>query len=215
VKLSVQEARETGKKVIEATGIAKSYGDLKVVRDFSIRIARGDRVGIVGPNGAGKTTLINLLTGTLPPDTGSVHLGTNLEVATLDQRRESLDPEASVATTLTGGRGDAVIIGGESRHVIGYMKDFLFKPEQARTPVKALSGGERGRLLLASALAHPSNLLVLDEPTNDLDLETLDLLQGMLASYSGTLLLVSHDHDFLDRTLTLVIAFEGEGRWIE
>jgi ABC transport system ATP-binding/permease protein len=212
VKLSVQEAKETGKKVIEAKGIAKSYGDLKVVRDFSIRIARGDRVGIVGPNGAGKTTLINLLTGILPPDTGSVHLGTNLEVATLDQRRESLDPEASVAATLTGVRGDAV---GESRHVIGYMKDFLFKPEQARTPVKALSGGERGRLLLARALAHPSNLMVLDEPTNDLDLETLDLLQEMLASYPGTLLLVSHDRDFLDRTLTSVIAFEGGGRWIE
>jgi ABC transport system ATP-binding/permease protein len=216
VKLSVQGAKETGKKVIEARGIAKSYGDLKVVvRDFSIKIARGDRVGIVGPNGAGKTTLINLLTGTLPPDTGSVHLGTNLEVATFDQGCESLDPEASVATTLTGGRGDAVIIGGESRHVIGYMKDFLFKPEQARTPVKALSGGERGRLLLARALAHPSNLMVLDEPTNDLDLETLDLLQEMLASYPGTLLLVSHDRDFLDRTLTSVIAFEGEGRWIE
>jgi len=212
VKLSVQEAKETGKKVIEAKGIAKSYGDLKVVRDFSIRIARGDRVGIVGPNGAGKTTLINLLTGILPPDTGSVHLGTNLEVATLDQGRESLDPEASVAATLTGVRGDAV---GESRHVIGYMKDFLFKPEQARTPVKALSGGERGRLLLARALAHPSNLMVLDEPTNDLDLETLDLLQEMLASYPGTLLLVSHDRDFLDRTLTSVIAFEGGGRWIE
>ncbi|MBK5197791.1 MAG: ATP-binding cassette domain-containing protein [Methyloceanibacter sp.] len=215
VKLSVQEARETGKKVIEARRIAKSYGDLKLVADFSVKIARGDRVGIVGPNGAGKTTLINLLTGTLPPDTGSVQLGTNLEIATLDQRRESLDPETSVAATLTGGGGDAVIINGESRHVIGYMKDFLFKPEQARTPVKALSGGERGRLMLAVALARPSNLLVLDEPTNDLDLETLDLLQEMLASYPGTLLLVSHDRDFLDRTVTSVIAFEGEGRWIE
>ncbi len=215
VKLSVQEARETGKKVIEARRIAKNYGDLKLVADFSVKIARGDRVGIVGPNGAGKTTLINLLTGTLPPDTGSVQLGTNLEIATLDQRRESLDPETSVAATLTGGGGDAVIINGESRHVIGYMKDFLFKPEQARTPVKALSGGERGRLMLAVALARPSNLLVLDEPTNDLDLETLDLLQEMLASYPGTLLLVSHDRDFLDRTVTSVIAFEGEGRWIE
>ena len=215
VKLSVQEAKETGKLVIEARGIAKGYGDLKVVRDLSLKIARGDRVGIVGPNGAGKTTLINMLTGTLAPDTGSVRLGTNLEIATLDQRRESLDLEATVAETLTGGRGDAVIIDGESRHVIGYMKDFLFKPEQARTPVKALSGGEKGRLILARALAHPSNLLVLDEPTNDLDLETLDLLQEMLASYPGTLLLVSHDRDFLDRTVTSVIAFEGEGRWIE
>ena len=212
VKLTVQEARETGKKVIEARRIAKSYGDLTLVRDFSIKIARGDRIGIVGPNGAGKTTLINLLTGALPPDAGSVQLGTNLEIATLDQRRESLDPEASVATTLTGGSGDQVIIDGESRHVIGYMKDFLFKPEQARTPVKALSGGERGRLLLARALAQPSNLMVLDEPTNDLDLETLDLLQEMLASYPGTLILVSHDRDFLDRTVTSVIAFEGEGK---
>ena len=215
VKLTVQEARETGKKVIEARRIAKSYGDLTVVRDFSIKIARGDRIGIVGPNGAGKTTLINLLTGALPPDTGSVQLGTNLEIATLDQKRESLDPEASVATILTGGSGDQVIIDGESRHVIGYMKDFLFKPEQARTPVKALSGGERGRLLLARALAQPSNLMVLDEPTNDLDLETLDLLQEMLAAYPGTLILVSHDRDFLDRTVTSVIAFEGEGKWIE
>ena len=185
------------------------------VRDFSIKIARGDRIGIVGPNGAGKTTLINLLTGALPPDTGTVQLGTNLEIATLDQTRESLDPEASVATILTGGSGDQVIIDGEPRHVIGYMKDFLFKPEQARTPVKALSGGERGRLLLARALAQPSNLMVLDEPTNDLDLETLDLLQEMLAAYPGTLILVSHDRDFLDRTVTSVIAFEGEGKWIE
>ena len=215
VKLSVQEAKETGKLVIEARGIAKSYGDLKLVHDLSIKIARGDRVGIVGPNGAGKTTLINMLTGALAPDTGSVRLGSNLEIATLDQRRESLDLEATVAETLTGGRGDAVIIDGQSRHVIGYMKDFLFKPEQARTPVKALSGGEKGRLILARALALPSNLLVLDEPTNDLDLETLDLLQEMLASYPGTLLLVSHDRDFLDRTVTSVIAFEGEGRWIE
>ena len=201
--------------MIEARRIAKSYGDLAVLRDFSVKIARGDRIGIVGPNGAGKTTLINLLTGALPPDTGHVQLGTNLEIATLYQTRESLDPEASVATILTGGSGDQVIIDGEPRHVIGYMKDFLFKPEQARTPVKALSGGERGRLLLARALAQPSNLMVLDEPTNDLDLETLDLLQEMLAAYPGTLILVSHDRDFLDRTVTSVIAFEGEGRWIE
>jgi ABC transport system ATP-binding/permease protein len=215
VKLSVQEAGETGKKVIEARRIAKSYGDLDLVRDFSIKIARGDRVGIVGPNGAGKTTLINLLTGALAPDAGSIKLGTNLEVATLDQRRERLDLETSLAATLTGGSGDAVIVNGESRHVIGYMRDFLFEPEQAQTPVKALSGGERGRLMLAVALAHPSNLLVLDEPTNDLDLETLDVLQEMLASYPGTVLLVSHDRDFLDRTVTSVIAFEGNGRWIE
>jgi len=215
VKLTVQEARETGRKVIEARRIAKSYGELALVRDFSIKIARGDRIGIVGPNGAGKTTLVNLLTGMLLPDVGSVQFGTNLEIAMLDQKRESLDPDASVATILTGGSGDQIIIDGEPRHVIGYMKDFLFKPEQARTPVKALSGGERGRLLLAKALAQPSNLMVLDEPTNDLDLETLDLLQEMLAAYPGTLILVSHDRDFLDRTVTSVIAFEGDGKWIE
>jgi ATP-binding cassette subfamily F protein uup len=215
VKLTLQEAGETGRKVIEARHIAKSFGGVPIVRDFSIKIARGDRVGIVGPNGAGKTTLINMLIGTLAPDSGQVKLGTNLEIATLDQRRESLDPDTSVAATLTGGRGDAVIINGESRHVIGYMRDFLFKPEQAQTPVKALSGGEKGRLLLARALAQPSNLMVLDEPTNDLDLETLDLLQEMLASYPGTLLLVSHDRDFLDRTVTSVIASEGDGRWTE
>ena len=214
VKLSVQEAKETGKLVIEAERIAKSYGELAVVRDFSVKIARGDRIGIVGPNGAGKTTLINMLTGALAPDTGYVRLGPNLEIATLDQRRESLDPEATLAATLTGGSGDTVIIDGVPRHVTSYMKDFLFKPEQARSPVKALSGGERGRLI-ARALVHPSNLLVLDEPTNDLDLETLDLLQEMLAAYPGTLILVSHDRDFLDRTVTSVIAFKDEGRWFE
>jgi ATP-binding cassette subfamily F protein uup len=215
VKLTVQEAQEAGRLVIEAKAVTKSYGDLTPVRDLSVKIARGDRIGIVGPNGAGKTTLINLLTGALAPDSGRVRLGTNLEIATLDQRRESLDPEATLAATLTGGRGDTVIIDGMPRHVTSYMKDFLFKPEQARTPVKALSGGERGRLMIARALVRPSNFLVLDEPTNDLDLETLDLLQEMLASYPGTLLLVSHDRDFLDRTVTSVIAFEGEGRWIE
>jgi ATP-binding cassette subfamily F protein uup len=215
VKLTVQEAQEAGRLVIEAKAVTKSYGDLTPVRDLSVKIARGDRIGIVGPNGAGKTTLINLLTGALAPDTGRVRLGTNLEIATLDQRRESLDPEATLAATLTGGRGDTVIIDGAPRHVTSYMKDFLFKPEQARTPVKALSGGERGRLMIARALVRPSNHLVLDEPTNDLDLETLDLLQEMLASYPGTLLLVSHDRDFLDCTVTSVIAFEGEGGWIE
>lgn len=215
VKMSAHEANETGRKVIEARGIAKSYGDLVLVRDFNIKIARGDRVGLVGPNGAGKTTLINMLTGALVPDAGRVKFGTNLEVATLDQRREQLDPERSLSATLTGGSGDTVIINGEERHIISYMKDFLFQPEQARTPIKVLSGGERGRLMLAVALAHPSNLLVLDEPTNDLDLETLDVLQEMLASYAGTVLLVSHDRDFLDRTVTSVIASEGEGQWIE
>ena len=213
--LTVQEAAQSGKLVIEAQRIAKSYGERPIVRNFSLRVQRGDRIGIVGPNGAGKTTLLNLLTGVLPPDAGAVRLGTNLTVASLDQQRSSLDPDATVADTLTGGRGDTVVINGETRHVVGYMKDFLFRPEQARSPVSALSGGERGRLLLATALARPSNLLVLDEPTNDLDLETLDLLQEMLAGYPGTLLLVSHDRDFLDRVATSVIAFEGNGRWIE
>ena len=212
---TVRDAGASGKRVIEAEAISKSFGDRRILRDFDVEIARGDRVGIVGPNGAGKTTLINLLTGDMEPDSGTVTLGTKLEMATLDQRRESLDPEASVSDTLTGGRGDTVMIGGEPRHVIGYMKDFLFRPEQAGTPVKALSGGERGRLLLARALARPSNLLVLDEPTNDLDLETLDLLQEMLADYPGTLLLVSHDRDFMDRIVTSIVAWEGEGRWVE
>jgi ATP-binding cassette subfamily F protein uup len=215
VRLTLHDAEEAGRKVIEVHQIAKSYGNLCLVRDFSIKIGRGDRVGIVGPNGAGKTTLVNLLTGALKPDAGTVKLGTNLQVATLDQRREALDPERSVAATLTDGSGDAVIINGESRHVISYMGDFLFAPEQARTPVRALSGGEQGRLMLALALAHPSNLLVLDEPTNDLDLETLDVLQEMLASYPGTVLLVSHDRDFLDRTVTAVVVAEGNGKWIE
>ena len=183
--------------------------------NFSTRILRGDRVGIVGPNGAGKTTLLNLLTGALPPDAGEVRLGTNLAQVTLDQRRESLDPEQTLAEALTGGSGDTVTVGGQSRHVVGYMKDFLFRPEQARTPVGVLSGGERARLTLARAFARPSNLLVLDEPTNDLDLETLDLLQERLAEYPGTVLLVSHDRDFLDRVVTSVIASEQNGRWIE
>src|SRR5207248_9928147 len=170
-------------------------------------------IGLVGPNGAGKTTLLNLLTGTLAPDAGAVRLGANLEMATLDQRREALDPNVSVRDTLTGGRGDSVFVGNQTRHVVGYMKDFLFAPEQAGTPVIALSGGERGRLTLARALAKPSNLLVLDEPTNDLDLETLDLLEEMIDDYPGTVLLVSHDRDFLDRTVSAVVVAEGGGRW--
>ncbi len=215
VTLAVQDARLSGKLVIEADKVSKSYGDRPIVRDLSARIERGDRVGIVGPNGAGKTTLLNLLTGAAEPDAGTVRLGTNLAVATLDQGRESLDPEMTVSGVLTGERGDTVLVNGEARHVVGYMKDFLFRPEQARSPLKALSGGERGRLMLARALAQPSNLLVLDEPTNDLDLETLDLLQEMLAAYPGTLLLVSHDRDFLDRVVTSVIASDGDGVWTE
>jgi ATP-binding cassette subfamily F protein uup len=215
VALAVQEAQLSGKLVIEAENVAKSYGDRPIVRGLTLRVERGDRIGFIGPNGAGKTTLLNLLTGALPPDAGTVRLGTNIAPATLDQRRDSLDPEATVTETLTSGRGETVSINGETRHVVGYLRDFLFRPEQARSPVKSLSGGERGRLMLARALARPSNLLVLDEPTNDLDLETLDLLQEMLADYPGTLLIVSHDRDFLDRVATSAIAFEGNAKWTE
>ncbi len=215
VTLTVQDTGQSGKLVIETDRVGKSFAGRSIVRDLSLRIERGDRVGIVGPNGAGKTTLINLLTGALAPDAGTVRLGVNLAVASLDQTRESLDPEATVASVLTEGRGDTVLINGEARHVVGYMKDFLFRPEQARAPLKALSGGERGRLMLARALARPANLLVLDEPTNDLDLETLDLLQETLAAYPGTLLLVSHDRDFLDRVVTSVVASDGDGTWVE
>ena len=214
VRMAAAEQGGEGSLVIEAKGVGKAYGDAPpVVRDFSTRVLRGDRIGLVGPNGAGKTTLLNMLTGTLAPDEGTVRLGTNLSMVTLDQKREALDPALSLAETLTGGRGDTVFVGGQPRHVVGYMKDFLFQPDQARTAVGALSGGERGRLLLARALAKPSNLLVLDEPTNDLDLETLDLLEELLAEYRGTVLVVSHDRDFLDRVATSVIVAEGEGRW--
>ncbi|MSP48946.1 MAG: ATP-binding cassette domain-containing protein [Alphaproteobacteria bacterium] len=215
VRLAAAEGESSGTLVIEAKAVAKTFGEAKIVADLSIRILRGDRLGIIGPNGAGKTTLLNLLTGALAPDTGTVRLGANLAPATLDQQRRNLDPSRSLADTLTDGRGDTVIVDGKPRHVMSYMRDFLFKPEQAKTPVGTLSGGERGRLALACVLARPSNLLVLDEPTNDLDLETLDLLQEMLADYAGTVLLVSHDRDFLDRLVTSVIAWEGSGRWIE
>src|SRR3954469_23278719 len=213
VKIAVTEAELSGKLVVETERISKSFGADPIVRDFSIRIQRGDRIGMVGPNGAGKTTLLKLLTGELAPDDGEVTPGANIAMAKLDERRETLDPNASVRDTLTGGRGDSVFVGGQSRHVVGYMKDFLFAPEQAGTPVVALSGGERGRLTLARALAKPSNLLVLDEPTNDLDLETLDLLEEMINDYPGTVLLVSHDRGFLDRTVSAVVVAEGGGRW--
>jgi ABC transport system ATP-binding/permease protein len=215
VNVSLAEAEQSGTLVVEAEGISKTYGDRPIVSNLSLRVLRGDRLGIIGPNGAGKTTLINMLTGVLDPDGGRVRLGSNLQMVTLDQRRASLDPDATVVETLTGGRGDTVTIGGQTKHVIGYMKDFLFSPEQARTPVGVLSGGERNRLMLARALAQPSNLLVLDEPTNDLDLETLDLLEEMIQDYSGTVILVSHDRDFLDRTVSSVLVSEGEGRWLE
>ncbi|HEX3486213.1 MAG TPA: ATP-binding cassette domain-containing protein [Micropepsaceae bacterium] len=215
VKLAAAEANASGSCVIEAVHMSKSYGAGPVVQDFSIRILRRDRVGIVGPNGAGKTTLLNLLTGRLQPDSGDVKLGTNLATASLDQTRTLLDPAMTLSDVLTGGSGDIVHVGGQARHVMSYMKDFLFEPEQARTPVSVLSGGERARLLIAKALATPSNLLVLDEPTNDLDLETLDLLEEMVADYPGTALIVSHDRDFLDRVVTSVLMAEGQGRFVE
>ncbi|GKQ49447.1 ABC-F family ATP-binding cassette domain-containing protein [Bradyrhizobium sp. Ce-3] len=213
--LAAAEAEKSGRLVIEAKTIAKAFGERKIVDGFSTRIQRGDRVGIVGPNGAGKTTLVHLLIGNDPPDSGSVRLGANIEMATLDQHRESLDPKLTLAEALTGGRGDHVMVGDKSKHVIGYMKDFLFAQEQRGTPLEALSGGERGRLMLARALAKPSNLLILDEPTNDLDLETLDVLEDMLGDYEGTVILISHDRDFLDRVVTSVVVPEGQGRWIE
>ena len=215
VKMEVSQAQLSGKLVIEAERISKSYGERPIVDDFSIRIMRGDRVGIVGANGAGKTTLIKLLIGQLTPDSGKVTLGANLEIASLDQRRMVLQPEWTVKDALTGGGGDWVEVNGQRKHFAGYMKDFLFQPEQARTPVTKLSGGERGRLMLARALSLPSNLMVLDEPTNDLDLETLDLLQELIADYPGTVIVVSHDRDFLDRVATSVVVSEGNGGWQE
>ena len=213
--LAAAEADKSGKLIIEAKHIARRYGDRTIVSDFSTRIQRGDRIGIVGPNGAGKTTLITMLTGGSPPDSGSIRFGANIEMATLDQHRESLDPKSTLAEALTGGRGDHVMVGDKPRHVVSYMKDFLFAQEQMRTPLEVLSGGERGRLMLARALAKPSNLLILDEPTNDLDLETLDVLEEMLGDYQGTVILISHDRDFLDRVVTSTIAPEGNGVWIE
>jgi ATP-binding cassette subfamily F protein uup len=215
VKLAASEAEEGSTRLIEAKKISKSYGEQRVVSDFSIRVLRGDRVGIVGPNGGGKTTLLNLLTGRLKPDAGNVKIATTVQIAALDQNRVTLMPDTLVGAVLTGGHGDMVSVGGEQRHVASYLKDFLFTPQQARSPVKVLSGGERARLLLAKVLAAPSNLLVLDEPTNDLDLETLDLLEEMLASYPGTVIVVSHDRDFLDRAASSVLMAEGDGRFIE
>ena len=213
--ITASTAAPSGALVIEAAGIGKSYDGRPIVRDFSIRIQRGDRIGIVGPNGSGKTTLIDLLTGALPPDTGTLRLGSGLSVATLDQHRDSLDPDVTVSEALTGGSGDSVMVDGHAKHVVSYMRDFLFTSEQARTPLGKLSGGERGRLMLAKVLAKPSNLLVLDEPTNDLDMETLDVLEDMLADYTGTVLLISHDRDFLDRLVSGVIVPEGNGSWVE
>ena len=213
VQFSTAEGAKSGKLVAELKNVSKAFGDRTIIEDFSMRVMRGERIGLVGPNGAGKTTLLKIIMGQLEADSGTVRLGANLEPLIVDQKRESLDPDWTLSEALTDGRGENVIMNDKTIHVQRYMKDFLFQPEQARTPLHALSGGERGRLQLARGLRLPSNLLVLDEPTNDLDLETLDLLQELIADYDGTVLLVSHDRDFLDRTVTRNIAYEGPGQW--
>src|SRR6478672_5928574 len=211
VRLQAQEGERSGRLVAEARGVNFAYGDRAIVRDFSTTIARGDRVGLIGPNGSGKTTLLRLLLGELPPDSGTVRLGTGLELAYFDQLREQLDPEQSVFDSIADG-ADFVDVNGNRKHVTGYLQDFLFPPDRARTPIKALSGGERNRLLLARLFTRSFNFLVLDEPTNDLDIETLDLLEELLLDFSGTLLLVSHDRAFLDNVVTSTLILEGGGR---
>jgi ABC transport system ATP-binding/permease protein len=212
VELRAQDASPSGKLVFEAEHVTHSFGAATIIRDFSARIMRSDRIGIIGPNGCGKTTLIKLLVGEMEPASGLIKRGTNLMPAYFDQQREQLDPSASIMDNVTGGSGDTVIIDGQARHVSGYLRDFLFPPERLNAPVSMLSGGERNRLLLARLFARPSNLLVMDEPTNDLDAETLELLEEMVANYAGTLLLVSHDRAFLDNVVTSTLVFEGEGQ---
>jgi len=211
VHLAVEEAERSGLKVIAVENVSFGYGDRPLVRDFSCLIRRGDKVGIVGGNGAGKTTLVRLLLGKLIPQAGSVKLGTQLEIAYFDQMREQLDPEMRVIDAIADGR-DSITINGQQRHVLGYLGDFLFAPDRTRGPIKALSGGERNRLLLARLFTKPFNILVMDEPTNDLDLETLELLEERLLDYSGTLLLVSHDRTFLDNVVTELFVLDGSGR---
>ena len=215
VNFTTGDAAVSGKRVIVADNIAKSYGDDKIVNGFSIEIVRGDKIGIAAPNGAGKTTLIKLLTGALEPDSGTVALGANVELLTLDQHRAELKPDLRLADAIADERGDWVTVGGRKRHVASYLQDFLFAPEQWRAPVKSLSGGEKARLALAAALAKPSNLLALDEPTNDLDLETLDLLEDLLANYEGVLLVISHDRSFLDHVVNSIITTDPHrpGGW--
>jgi ATP-binding cassette subfamily F protein uup len=212
--MTVDTADTTGKMVFEAKAVTKAYGDTVVIRRYSQRILRGDRVGLIGPNGSGKTTLLRLLVGELTPDEGTIRHGTRLEIAYFDQQREQLDPECSVADTINDGN-DTVVVNGQPKHVLGYLAEFLFPKERAQSPVKSLSGGERNRLLLARLFARPANVLVLDEPTNDLDIETLELLEELVSSFPGTVLLVSHDRVFLDRVVTSTLAFEGDGRVVE
>lgn len=217
VKLTIESSGRTGQAVFEAKGISKTFQSavrgpqsVVVVRDFSTRIMRKDRIGLLGPNGAGKTTLLKMLIGELEPDSGTVERGTNVQIAYYDQQREQLDPDRTVVDTIADGN-DWVTVNEQKRHVFSYLEDFLFPPERAKSPVKALSGGERNRLLLARLFTQPSNVLVLDEPTNDLDLETLELLEAQLVDFPGTVLLVSHDREFLNRVVTSTIAFEGDG----
>ncbi|WP_394153402.1 ABC-F family ATP-binding cassette domain-containing protein [Loktanella salsilacus] len=209
----------SGKKVVEATGLYKTFGEKPIVQGLDLTVQRGDRIAFVGPNGVGKTTLIKMLLGQVAPDAGTVKLGTNLEIALFDQTRAQLDPDMTLWDNLVNdpemgvsGKADQIMVRGTPKHVVGYLKEFLFDEAQARAPVRALSGGEKARLLLARLMAKPSNLLILDEPTNDLDIETLDLLQDLLGDYDGTVLLVSHDRDFLDRTATTTVAMEGDGQ---
>jgi len=216
--LDFESGVQSGKRVVEARGIGKVFGDKTIVRDFDLRVLRGDRVAFVGANGVGKTTLLKMLTGEVAPDSGSIVLGTNLDIAVFDQTRAQLNPDLSLWDNLTGdptmavsGNSDQVMVRGNPKHVVAYLKDFLFDERQARAPVRSLSGGEKARLLLARLMAKPSNLLILDEPTNDLDVETLDLLQDILGEYDGTVLLVSHDRDFIDRIATATVAMEGQG----
>jgi ATP-binding cassette subfamily F protein uup len=215
MNIGLESSGVSGKRVVEAKGLSKAFGDGTILKNFSTRILRGDRVAIVGPNGAGKTTMVKLLLGELEPDEGSVKLGTNLTVTYIDQARAALSPEMTLKDVLTPLGGDQVLVRGIAKHVNAYAKDFLFKESQLRQPVKSLSGGERNRLLLARALANPANVMVLDEPTNDLDMDTLDLLEDILADYDGTLILVSHDRDFIDRLATSTIGLDGTGRAVE
>lgn len=217
--MALETAAPSGKLVADLEHVGKSYDDKIILRDFSLRIQRGERVALVGPNGVGKTTLLRLITGAEEPETGTIRRGTNLETAVFDQTRAQLDPNASLWENLTGdplmrvsGQADQVMVRGQPKHVVGYLKEFLFDEAQARAPVRSLSGGEKARLLLARIMAQPANLLVLDEPTNDLDVETLDLLQDLLGEFEGTVLLVSHDRDFIDRIASTTLVFEGEGR---
>ena len=211
MEVRVQDAGQSGKLVFEASGVSHGFGGRTLIRDLSVRIMRGDRIGIIGPNGCGKSTLIRLLVGELEPDSGTILRGTQQQVAYFDQQRDQLDPNASIMDNVTGGSGDRVTINGQARHVSGYLRDFLFPPERLRAPVSMLSGGERNRLLLARLFARPSNLLIMDEPTNDLDAESLELLEELVADYPGTLLLVSHDRAFLYNVVTSTLVFEGDG----